>query len=278
MESGVYMCEFCTKHGDGEVWFKQAKNYSDDLMADLERRKYISQFFETTIDEGIVAIGRLESIYKKRGALPQRVVNTMVEQAKIDHFGQVVTMEDVTEIVNNAATIVRLPCACRWASSKKENRCCYSISYSPEYWFRDMDMSYFGLAQSEGLEEVSKQEALQQMKELEVGGAVHTIWTMKTPFIGAICNCTPSECLGLRTLSVDIETMFRGEEVAVVDNAKCSGCGSCEDACHFKAISDWRVGGEAKALVSPTKCFGCGLCRNDCPDDAITMQQRPSTT
>ena len=268
------MCEFCTKHGDGQIWFKNAKNYAEDLIADLERRKYFSEFFDTTMKEGIVAIGRLESIYKKRGSLPDRVASKMIEQAKIDHFGQVVTMEDVTEIVRNAATIVRIPCACKWASTKEENRCCYSVSYTPDYWYKEMDMSYFGLAQNKGLEEVTKKEALQQMKTLEEGGAVHTIWTLKTPFIGAICNCKPGDCLGLRTLSVGIETMFRGEEVAVVDENSCTGCGACESACHFNAISGRSVADQHKATISPSKCFGCGLCRNDCPEDAITMHLR----
>ena len=29
------MCEFCLKHGEGEKWYLQAKNYSDDLFSDL---------------------------------------------------------------------------------------------------------------------------------------------------------------------------------------------------------------------------------------------------
>lgn len=268
------MCEFCTEHGDGKIWFKNANNYAKDLVSDLERRDYIHNFFRSTIEEGVTAIGRLESIYQKRGKLPAKVSDKMVQQAKIDHFGQVVTIEDISEIVGNAATIVRLPCACRWASMKKEDRCCYSVSYSPEYWYKDMDMSYFGLAQSEGLEEVPKQEAITQMKDMEKGGAVHTIWTMKTPFIGAICNCTPKECLGLRTLSVDIETMFRGEEVAYVDEHLCTGCGACETECHFNAIADKQVSGDYKALVKQMKCFGCGLCRNSCPEGAIRMVGR----
>ena len=39
------MCEFCHKHGEGKKWYLQAKNYSDDLLSDLERRKYIVDFF-----------------------------------------------------------------------------------------------------------------------------------------------------------------------------------------------------------------------------------------
>ena len=38
------MCEFCTKHGEGEKWYLQAKNYSDDLLSDVRRRRFIEEF------------------------------------------------------------------------------------------------------------------------------------------------------------------------------------------------------------------------------------------
>ncbi|MBU0480795.1 MAG: 4Fe-4S binding protein [Proteobacteria bacterium] len=268
------MCEFCTKHGDGKVWFKNAANYANDLMSDLSRRNYIRDFFTSTIEEGIVTIGRLETIYRKKKMLPERVVRQMVDKANEEHFGQVVTIEDIREIVGRAATVVRMPCACRWASLKKENRCCYSVSYTPETWYKDLDMSYFGKAEDMGLESLSPEVAIRQMEELEKEGAVHTIWTMITPFIGAICNCRPVDCLGLRTLAIDVETMYRGEQVAAVDNALCTGCGACEDACHFGAINSREEVGEFRAVIDPGKCFGCGLCRNSCPHEALGMVAR----
>lgn len=268
------MCEFCSEHGDGKVWFKNAENYSRDLVSDLARRDYINQFFTSTIDEGAVTIGRLEALYGKKKRLPARLVKGMVDRAKVEHFGQVVTMEDIRELVGRAATVVRLPCACRWASLKKETRCCYSVSYSADAWYKDLDMSYFGLAQDQGLESLTPEQAVAQMEELEKGGAVHTIWTMMTPFIGAICNCQPEDCLGLRTLSIDVETMFRGEMTASVDEELCTGCGACEDACHFKAVSSVHVSGEHRAHIDTTACFGCGLCRNVCPAGALSMVDR----
>ena len=38
------MCEFCLKYGEGEKWYLQAKNCSDDLFSDIRRRKYIEEF------------------------------------------------------------------------------------------------------------------------------------------------------------------------------------------------------------------------------------------
>ncbi|MBU4263205.1 MAG: 4Fe-4S binding protein [Proteobacteria bacterium] len=268
------MCEFCTKHGDGKVWFKNAANYANDLLADLRRRKYIKDFFQSTIEEGIVTLGRLEVLFQKKKALPQRLVNQMVARAREEHFGQVVTIEDIREIVGKAATVVRMPCACRWAAMKKENRCCYSVSYTPDHWYGELDMGYFGLAQDEGLESLNPEQAIAQMEELDKSGSVHTIWTMMTPFIGAICNCQPGDCLGLRTLSLDVETMFRGECVAAVDEELCNGCGTCAAACQFSAISSSQVAGGFQAVVDREQCFGCGLCRNACPAQALTMVSR----
>lgn len=267
------MCEFCTKHGDGKTWFKNAANYASDLMADIERRKYIKGFFQSTIEDGIVTLGRLEVLYNKKKKLPQRVVTQMINRAKEEHFGQVVTIEDIREIVQKAATVVRLPCACRWAANKDENRCCYSVSYTPDAWYKDLDMTYFGLVPNMGLEKVTNDTAIHQMESLEEQGCIHTIWTMMTPFVGAICNCKPGGCLGLRTHALEVETMFRGEMLAVVDRQKCSGCGLCEETCQFNAVKSILSSGFYKAEVDTEKCFGCGLCRK-CPEDAITMVTR----
>jgi len=266
------MCEFCTKHGDGAIWYKNASNYAYDLVADLRRRKYIEHFLESTIGEGISSLGRLETIFRKKKKLPDRIVKAMVDKAREEHFGQVVPIEDVRVIIDKAATVVRMPCACRWAADKTEKRCCYSVSYSPETWHEGLDMSYFGMASDEGFETLSGEQAITQMERLEEEGAVHTIWTMVTPFIGAICNCTHHECLGLRTLAMNVETLSRGEYVAKVDQELCNGCGLCMDACQFGAISSQVIdGGETVASINSLKCFGCGLCRNQCPQGALNL-------
>ena len=39
------MCEFCTKHGEGRKWYLNANNYSEDLLGDIRRRKFIEKFY-----------------------------------------------------------------------------------------------------------------------------------------------------------------------------------------------------------------------------------------
>ena len=113
------------------------------------------------------------------------------------------------------------------------------------------------------------------MKSMEEQGSVHSIWTMMTPFIGAICNCRPEDCLAMLTLSrTGVETMERAEYVARVDEELCTGCGLCDEACHFKAIESHTHNGQSHAHIDPQKCFGCGLCRRVCAAGAITLAPR----
>lgn len=269
------MCEFCTKHGDGQVWYKNAKNFSGDLVSDLKRRGYIERFVKETIQDGFVTLGRLEALVQKKGALPERVRAGMEENARQEHFGQVLPMEEIRELVRKAETVVRMPCACRWAMGKGEVRACYGISIGPDQWYRHIDMSSFGPLPDEGLESVDREDAIHQMEHLEEHGAVHTIWTMVTPFIGAICNCTLEDCLAMRTLSgIKVETMARAEFVAVVDEEKCIGCGQCAEKCQFKAIGDREESGNHYAAIDSHACYGCGLCRNACSVEAITLVRR----
>jgi ferredoxin len=268
------MCEFCTKHGDGLIWYKNAANYSSDLLSDLKRREFITNFLESTFRTGFDALGRLETIYRKKGHLPGSIKKGMEDMAREEHFGQVLPIEEISELVLKADRIVRMPCACRWTAGRQEVRCCYGISFGIEAWYQGIDMSYFGKASNEGLESLGAEEAITQMEQMESQGAVHTIWTMMTPFIGAICNCTLRDCLAMRTLSVRVETMARAEYTGVVDEERCTGCGECEGHCQFNAIGRIRKDGNSIAKINIQDCFGCGLCRRSCGQSAISLMRR----
>ncbi len=272
---GKTMCEFCTKHGDGKIWYKNAANYAQDLVSDLKRKRYVEDFLESTINDGFKTLGRLEAIFAKKKRLPASIGRNMEQRAKTEHFGQVLPMEEIEALVLKAETIVRMPCACRWTVDKKEIRCCYAISYGPHAWYEGLDMSYFGKASDEGLESLSVDEAVLQMEKIEEDGAIHTIWTMLTPFIGAVCNCTARDCMAMRTLCIiGVETIARAEHVAVVDTALCEGCGLCAERCQFNAIDGIQEDGSAIAQINSRRCFGCGLCRGACNTGALSLVLR----
>jgi len=122
---------------------------------------------------------------------------------------------------------------------------------------------------------LSQERALEQMETMEEQGAVHTIWTMMTPFIGAVCNCLPQKCLALKTLTrVQLETLERAEHVARVDKTLCNGCGLCDVSCPFKAIDRVTESNRSFASIDQYKCFGCGICRRVCNYGAILLVLR----
>ncbi|MGQ9553773.1 MAG: 4Fe-4S binding protein [Anaerolineae bacterium] len=55
---------------------------------------------------------------------------------------------------------------------------------------------------------------------------------------------------------------------AQVDAALCSGCGNCEDACWYDAISV-----QDGLAVKGDKCIGCGYCFQVCPTRALSLPQ-----
>jgi len=59
--------------------------------------------------------------------------------------------------------------------------------------------------------------------------------------------------------------------IITIDEAKCTGCGLCVDACHEGALR--MVDGKAR-LVSESYCDGLGACLPACPADAIRIKER----
>jgi len=63
---------------------------------------------------------------------------------------------------------------------------------------------------------------------------------------------------------------FIGGSVAVIDDARCEGCGTCYDVCRFDAVLPPADGREVYA-VDPIACEGCAACVYQCPEEAIEM-------
>ncbi len=63
---------------------------------------------------------------------------------------------------------------------------------------------------------------------------------------------------------------FIGGAVAVIDEARCEGCGTCYDVCRFDAVLP-PVDGRVVYTVDPIACEGCAACVYQCPEEAIEM-------
>ncbi len=271
------MCDFCHEHGEGKKWYLDARNYSEDLLSDLRRRKYIERFFESPehIEKGMKSLAKLDRF---PSILTRGIRRKITDKQKVWHFGQVVPIEEVEKILDVTTSVVRLACICRHVSFKSEQRYCYGLSMGPEggelfKLFKEIDASYLIGPQTAGLEYMSKDQALALMRENEDEGLCHTVWSFVTPFIGGICNCSIPGCKAMvASLTHKTPIMFRSEYVAQVDDGRCSGCGECVKICPFDAFMPHKK--KTKARIDLKKCYGCGVCRNACARGAIALADR----
>jgi len=263
------MCEFCVQHGDGQKWYLKAGNYAGELLHDVRRAKYIEDF----VPEMTVKAGRwlrvLDRANRINPRLTRRVSRITSKRLQKVHFGQVLPIEDVAAILGITGQVVRLPCVCRTVLEKKEKAVCYLIAASPDHLGlraligkREEAAPFVA-----GMERVSPEAALAQMRALEDEGAIHTVWTFITPFIGAICNCDSTGCLAVNFTRRGLATYFPGETKATVDATRCTGCGACVDVCPFGAMG---VVDECVA-IDAGRCHGCGICRPRCSEDALSL-------
>lgn len=271
------MCEFCLKHGEGKKWYLQAKNYSDDLLSDVRRRRFIEEFLSKpeALARDAQRIGRL----KKAPRFIRSMVNRIITQRmKKVHFGQVVPIEEIEQIFGFANSIVRVACICRHITLGKEKRYCYGISLAPNGGrlaeiIRGLDKSFLSGPYAAGFETLTEDEAISAFRTHEQEGLCHSVWTFHTPFIGGICNCDRSDCLALRsTVTHAIPVMFRAEYVAKVDPEECDGCRECMRICQFGAVT-YSASNE-KAVIDQVWCYGCGVCRSVCKKNAIRLEDR----
>lgn len=271
------MCEFCHQHGEGKKWYHNAANYALDLLHDLDRRRYIREFIQDVATDKADRLERTFSQAMKTPRWLRELGYRFYEQRyRRDHFGQVVPKEDLREVYGHASAIVRLPCVCRKSSTGvKEARYCIGLTIDPEKLLdiKEAFLKTFRFGpDADPFERLSAEQAMALTEQFEKEGLIHTIWTFKTPFIGAVCNCDRADCLAMKAYQYDFRLFFRAEYVARVDPGRCVGCRKCVQACQFGALG--HSAHRRLAFVDPLRCYGCGICRSHCDHGALSLQPR----
>ncbi|MHA1138438.1 MAG: ATP-binding protein [Candidatus Thorarchaeota archaeon] len=115
---------------------------------------------------------------------------------------------------------------------------------------------------------ITKEEALRLLKEAEDSGLVHCTYNIKAGHY-YICNCCTCCCGVLRGVEVleKPREFIKTDFVMTVNADLCTGCESCLDRCQFGALSI----PEDVTVVDETRCIGCGVCALVCPESALEI-------
>jgi NAD-dependent dihydropyrimidine dehydrogenase PreA subunit len=57
-------------------------------------------------------------------------------------------------------------------------------------------------------------------------------------------------------------------ELPILDETKCTGCGECVSACPTDCL---RMAGRAPWMPRPEECVSCGVCVVVCPEGALAI-------
>lgn len=268
MNRVMRVCEFCIRHGEGKKWYEVMQNYSAELYSKGDRENYARKLVKQTQTSVLPGLEKLIKLRKKSPSVYRYVrrIGTLV--MKHNHFGQVIPIEDAEMIIEMVQSITRLPCICRSAVKGENNaRFCIGIGIDPKSILAD----YPDLKAN--LETITREKAKELLRKFDREGLIHSVWTFKTPFIGAICNCD-RDCLAYKTqVAADLmQVMFKSEYIAKIDPLRCAGCRNCQKLCQFGAIEYSSLGGNC--AINPFKCYGCGVCRNACDLGLISIEEK----
>lgn len=283
------MCEFCAEHGEGKKWYLQMKNYAKELLQEeLSQYKkgivgadtrfdWNSRFIERFVMPAIPAIPRKQAAkddIQPPSESPETTLreDEIIEHRKVEHFGQVIPIEDVEQVIDLADSISRMPCGCRFITTgKSDKRYCFGIGID-----RLGILGKFPDAAS-SFEVLSKEEAKKIFRRYDQEGLMHSIWTGVTPYVLGICNCD-RDCVAYKSY-IEMRGapyFFRAEYICQTDWEVCTGCKSCISQCQFGA--QFYSSSLSKVYIDPTRCFGCGVCRAQCQKNAIRLIPRSESS
>lgn len=274
------MCEYCVLHGSGKRWYQNARNYSKKLATNEFVREFCDSYFGSDIKPNSVMIDAQSEIKPGEDFELERQKTDRWYRLYLHH--QVVTTDEALSILNLASqktgeherAVVRIPCICRYqVYGSDDDLRCYGIAFTDEYTKRFP--KYLG----GGHEYLSAEEAGHMLEDMVAREQiVHAISALGIPYLGLLCNCDMKVCQPyLRRVTFGIDSPFhKGHYAATVNLQKCSGCGTCEEACPFNAAL--LSHDESRASIDMESCFGCGVCIKQCPEGAISFVEAPRTT
>ena len=188
-------------------------------------------------------------------------------EESIDFELEIYPYEKASDLINNAKSWGVRDCICRVQKKLIGDPCEHPLEncmvYAPIEGAFD---------NSEVDRAISKEEALQILRDTEEAGLVHTTGNFQGSS-NYICNCCTCSCGILRGVAEfnRPSAIAKADFLVVVDSDLCMACGDCLERCQFNALEL----DEEICLVDSQNCVGCGLCVPVCPENALVLVRRP---
>ena len=118
---------------------------------------------------------------------------------------------------------------------------------------------------------ITSQQAVEILQAEDARGHVHHAF-FKDAMLGrfyAICNCCACCCGAMQAQRNGTPMLASSGYIARVDEALCIGCGDCQEACQFGALTLDAV----FSNIDESLCMGCGVCVNRCPEGALSLER-----
>lgn len=194
-------------------------------------------------------------------------VKIMVNQSIEAPMERIMPAQDVEKIIAKFDEIAVGHCFCRHykdmlgksCQQTDEREACFTFGKSARY------TSSQGFARM-----ISKQEALDILKQSEEAGLVHKAYHPNFDIHKdetSICNCCHC-CCGNSVDNSHFPVTNATNYLAIIDQEVCVGCGTCVEKCHTHAAF---LNDDGKADRVEDRCIGCGICASLCPPNAISL-------
>lgn len=192
---------------------------------------------------------------------PQPALHRVIPAQRSVKSEWILPYDDVKTILLSAKSFGLRECICR--VQKKH------IGYKCNFPLRTC-LNFSSFERSPHKDSVTKEEALAFLDKAEEIGLVHTVSNVMKR-IGYICNCCGCCCGILRGVTEwGIEnSVAYANYYAIINPDTCIGCGTCQERCQVKAISEK----DGVSVVDTKRCIGCGLCVTGCPNEAAKLER-----
>ncbi len=227
---------------------------------DLEAAKLYLKFF---IEEGYYK-------YYESSEKGTQIMRVIPVEKSVRAEQKILDTEEAHHIIDAVENLSLVPCPCRTRTEKLGIRECRDRFPVANCIMTDMSAAFF---QNLGIgKKVTADEAKQYFSEMQELGLVGTTDNHQDKGHTVICMCCDDCCSQLRgrTRWANPDAVAPSNFVAR-SNENCVMCGDCVDRCFFDAISlDEEQGG---AVVDEAKCMGCGVCTFACPEEALRLER-----